>query len=175
MSPPLEHPAGPGAAPASPPASRVHPPPETAGTAVTGKPGLMLRRRIMAPPSAVYAAWTRPEQLARWWGPAGTVLKTADLDVRPRGRFSIHFATPDGEEHRVGGAYREVVPAERLVFDWAWQSTPERVSLVTLRFTLDGDGTLFTLAHEQFFDEAARDGHARGWTVCLDRLAALYA
>ena len=34
----------------------------------------------------------------------------------------------------------------------------------------DGDGTLLTLHHEQFFDEAARDGHARGWSALLDRL-----
>ena len=65
-----------------------------------------------------------------------------------------------------------VVAGERLVFDWAWQSTPERVSLVTLRFAPDDDGTLFTLIHEQFFDEQARTGHERGWTSSLDRLAA---
>jgi hypothetical protein len=30
-----------------------------------------------------------------------------------------------------------------------------------------------TLLHEQFFDEAARDNHNRGWTVIIDRLAQL--
>jgi uncharacterized protein YndB with AHSA1/START domain len=172
MSPPIaQSTLGSGGTPVSP----TPPSPGPGGVAVTGRPSLMLRRRIAAAPARVFAAWTGPEQLARWWGPAGTILKRADLDVRPGGRFSIRFATPDGEEHGVGGGYLEVVPTERLVFDWAWQSTPERVSLVTLRLSPDGDGTLLTLAHEQFFDEAARDGHARGWTVCLDRLVALYA
>lgn len=147
-------------------------PAPTVGTAAAGKPSLMLSRRIKAPPSEVYAAWTQPDRLARWWGPEGSEVGTADLDVRVGGRFRIRFSTPDGENHGVGGAYREVVAGARLVFDWAWQSTPERVSLVTLRFAPDGDGTLFTLIHEQLFDERARAGHERGWTVSLERLVA---
>ena len=33
------------------------------------KPSLTLKRRIKAPPEKVYAAWTRPEQIALWFGP----------------------------------------------------------------------------------------------------------
>jgi uncharacterized protein YndB with AHSA1/START domain len=157
---------------AAAPAPAVAAPSAAAGAAAAETPSLMVRRRIKTPPAKVYDAWTRPEQLAKWWGPAGSVFGSADLDVRVGGRFFIRFATPDGEQHGVGGGYRDVAPGERLVFDWAWQSTPERLSLVTLRFMPDGDGTLFTLVHEQFFDERARDGHARGWAVSLDRLAA---
>lgn len=153
------------------PAAADHRTPSTGREAA---PSVTMRRHVKAPPVAVYAAWTRPEQLAKWWGPASTVAVDAELDVRVGGRFFIAFTTPDGERHGVGGAYRDVAPGERLVFDWAWQSTPERVSLVSLRFAPDGDGTLFTLVHEQFFDETARDNHARGWTVSLDRLAALF-
>jgi very-short-patch-repair endonuclease len=45
----------------------------------------------------------------------------------------------------------------------AWRSTPERESLVTVLLGADGGGTLLTLIHEQFFDEAARDRHEHGW------------
>ena len=73
------------------------------------------------------------------------------------------------DEHNVSGVYREIVPNRKLVFTWAWRSTPERESLVTVTFTPDGDGTLMTLHHEQFFDEAARDRHKRAgpssWTA----------
>jgi uncharacterized protein YndB with AHSA1/START domain len=41
---------------------------------------------------------------------------------------------------------------------------------VTISLKPDGDGTLLTLHHEQFFDSAARDGHERGWTGMLDNL-----
>ena len=43
---------------------------------------------------------------------------------------------------------------------------PERESLVTVLIKPDGDGTLFTLLHEQFFDEPARDRHEDGWSGC---------
>jgi DNA-binding transcriptional ArsR family regulator len=33
----------------------------------------------------------------------------------------------------------------------------------------DGEGTLLTLTHERFFDEAARDRHQAGWAPILDR------
>jgi uncharacterized protein YndB with AHSA1/START domain len=94
----------------------------------------------------------------------------AELDVRVGGCFRVSFSTDDGEYHEVAGIYREVAPEERLVFSWAWHSTPERESQVTVSLTPDGDGTWLTLRHEQFFDQAACDGNARGWGGSLDKL-----
>ena len=45
------------------------------------------------------------------------------------------------EYHEVGGIYREVVPNEKLVFTWAWHTTKERESLVTITIKPDGDGS----------------------------------
>jgi len=136
------------------------------------KPSLTLKRRIEAPPAQVFQAWTDPKKLVHWFGPheclAGSVR--AEMDVRPGGRYRISFKTDDGEYHEVGGAYREVVPSSRLVFSWAWHSTPERESRVTVTLAKDGDGTMLTLHQEQFFDEKARDGHQRGWTGTLEKL-----
>jgi uncharacterized protein YndB with AHSA1/START domain len=36
----------------------------------------------------------------------------------------------DGEEDDVGGVYREVVAGEKLVFTWAWRTTPDRCTHV---------------------------------------------
>jgi len=63
-----------------------------------------------------------------------------------------------------------VVPNQRLVFSWAWHSTPERESQVAVMLKPEGEGTLLTLTHEQLFDQAARDGHERGWLTGLDKL-----
>ena len=138
----------------------------------TARPGLTLTRRFRARPEKVYAAWAKPENLVQWFGPAnvkpGSVR--AELDVRAGGRYRISFTGNDGEYHEVGGVYREVVPNERLVFSWAWHSTPERESLVTVSLKPDGAGTLLTFRHEQFFDETARDNHERGWTELFAKL-----
>jgi uncharacterized protein YndB with AHSA1/START domain len=91
------------------------------------------------------------------------------------GRFHTQQLMENGDEHNVGGVYREVVPNEKLVFTWAWRSTPERESLVIVTFKADGEGTLLTLKHEMFFDEAARDGHYGGWSEALDKLVQHFA
>jgi uncharacterized protein YndB with AHSA1/START domain len=113
----------------------------------------------------------------QWFGPAQTKDGSvrAELDVRVGGRYRASFTTADGGYHQVGGVYREVVPNQRLVFSWAWHSTPERESLVTVTLKPDGAGTLLTLQHERFFDQAAADGHRNGWTGSLDRLEKLLA
>jgi uncharacterized protein YndB with AHSA1/START domain len=134
------------------------------------KPSLVIRRRLAAAPEKVFAAWTNPEKIMRWWGTKDATTLRAQTDLRPGGRFAIGFRTPDGEEHDVGGVYREVIANQKLVFTWAWRTTPQRESLVTISLKPDGDGTWLTLRHEQFFDETARDNHQSGWAASLDRL-----
>jgi uncharacterized protein YndB with AHSA1/START domain len=141
----------------------------------TVKPSLTLKRRLNAPPAKVYAAWTDPTQIKRWFGPTQVETLSAVADVRVDGRYRIVMRGSDGEEHDVSGVYREVVPNEKLVFTWAWRTTPERESLVTVTLKADGSGTILTLTHEQFFDEPARDRHQSGWTGALDKLEAYFA
>ena len=107
------------------------------------------------------AARVRPERSQR--------SRTESYPVR---RFTISFSHSNGEYSEVSGVYKEVVPNEKLVFSWAWHSTPERQSQVTVLTRAEGKGTLLTLKHEQFFDQAAADGHKRGWTGTLEKLAA---
>ena len=69
-----------------------------------------------------------------------------------------------------------MVPNERLVFTWAWHTMKERESLVTVTDQArTATGSILTLLHEKFFDEAARDGHKRGWSGSLDKLEKLFA
>ncbi len=139
------------------------------------KPSLVLKRRIKAAPEKVYEAWTKPEQMTRWWGVTENPKPpVAEADLRVGGRFKVQFWDPKNEHHSVSGTYREVVPNRKLSFSWAWQSTPERESLVTIDLNPVNDGTMLTLTHEQFFNETARDDHSRGWGFALDRLEALF-
>ena len=134
------------------------------------KPSLTIKRRLKAAPAKVFAAWTEPEKIKRWFGPAGAECTHAEFDLRVGGKFTIVATRPGGETHQVLGVMREVVPDAKLVYTWAWASTPERESPVTVEFKPEGDGTLLTLTHAQFFDDDARQRHAQGWTGALDKL-----
>lgn len=142
-----------------------------AQTGVKAKPSLSLVRSFKASPEKVYRAWTDPQSMMRWFAPSDAFsVPLVETDVRVGGCYRIVMKSPDGEEHDVSGVYREVVPNQKLVFTWAWRSTPERESLVTVSLRAAGGGTELRLTHEQFFDEEARDKHREGWTGCLARL-----
>jgi uncharacterized protein YndB with AHSA1/START domain len=147
-----------------------------ANAATTQKSALSLVRKFKAAPETVWRAWTDAQALKQWMAPsdAYTVL-LAEADVRVGGRWRIVVKAPDGEEHDVNGVYREVTPNRKLVFTWAWKSTPERESLVSVVLRSAGSGTELTLTHEQFADAAARDRHQQGWDGCIARLERLLA
>jgi uncharacterized protein YndB with AHSA1/START domain len=138
--------------------------------ATATKPSLTIKRRFNASAEKVFAAWTDPEKVKRWMGPGEVKVLSAENDPRSGGRYRWLMKSPDGQEHDVGGVYREFIPNEKLVFTWTWKSTPERDSLVTITFRSDGNGTVMTLTHEQFFDEEARDRHQNGWNGAMDKL-----
>jgi uncharacterized protein YndB with AHSA1/START domain len=135
------------------------------------RPRLVIERTYDVPPEAVFQAWTEPQALSRWFGPEETqsVLEV-EIDLRVGGRYRIAFVTSDGERHDVGGVYREVEFPRLLSFTWAWRTTPERESLVTIRLEPCDGGTRLVFCHERFFDEVARDNHQRGWTGTFRRL-----
>jgi uncharacterized protein YndB with AHSA1/START domain len=135
------------------------------------RPSLTITRHYAVAPEKVWRAWTEPQALSRWFGPADTESVTsADLDVRVGGQYAIAFRTADGQEHRVSGVYQEVVPPRRLSFTWAWQSTPDRVSFVAIEFEAKDAGCELRFRHDRFFDQQARDNHERGWTGTFTKL-----
>ncbi|MGH8857904.1 MAG: SRPBCC family protein [Polaromonas sp.] len=135
------------------------------------RPSVNFTRHYNVAPEKVWRAWTDPKALAQWFGPDSEgVVSLADMDVRVGGRYHIRFGVPGGEEHDVSGVYQEVTPGRKLVFSWAWKSTPERVSLVTVTLQPSGSGTELTFVHEKFYDQAARDGHNQGWTGAFAKL-----
>lgn len=142
-----------------------------AGGTSPERPSLTIERTYGASPEEVWQAWTDPQALTRWFGPEETQEVTrVELDVRIGGRYRIGFVTSDGERHDVSGVYREVAYPRRLAFTWAWRSTPERESLVTILLEPAGAGTRLVFRHEQFFDQMARDNHERGWSGTFRKL-----
>jgi uncharacterized protein YndB with AHSA1/START domain len=142
---------------------------------------LVTARLIDAPPSRVFSAWRKPEHLVHSWGPRNFTLPTCGMDFRFGGTYRFCMRAPDGSDHWVRGAYREIVAPTRLVFIWERDDEPGlrfqshmvvAVTVVAVTFTDRAGRTEFTLHQSEFQTPSDREDHLGGWNQCLDRLAA---
>lgn len=77
---------------------------------------LILDVTLDAPRDAVWRCWTESALIQKWFCPKPWRVDSADLDVRPGGRFNTVFAGPAGERHDNKGMVLSVEPKSRLVF-----------------------------------------------------------
>jgi uncharacterized protein YndB with AHSA1/START domain len=136
---------------------------------------LSMTRVIRAPRERVFAAWTDPASLRKWWGPGPVVCPEAHVDLREGGQYRIANLHPDGSVTWISGVFERVQRPEQLVYTWVISAFPGDPTLVTLDFNEHPDGTELVLSHARFKDAATRDMHVGGWSGCLDKLEALLA
>jgi uncharacterized protein YndB with AHSA1/START domain len=133
---------------------------------------IRLERTFAAPAAELFAAWTSPDMLRRWYPPgADWQTPVAEVDLRVGGRLWIVMRSPDGREFGGGGKYREITPPRRLVFTWAWDRPDAELQLVEVDFSEHADGTTtVVLTNSGLRDEASRTSHADGWEGSFDNL-----
>lgn len=139
---------------------------------------LVITRVFDAPRNLVFQAWTDPQRLQRWWGPAKFTNPVCELDLRPGGAIRIHMRAPDGVIYPMAGVFQEIVEPERLVFTSAAlddKGSPIFEILNTVTFAEHSGKTKLTLQARVVMRtaEAARylPGMEQGWNMSLDRLA----
>lgn len=81
-----------------------------------GPRGVEITRIFEASRALVWRAWTDPQQLMRWWGPAEFTAPTGQIDLRVGGKYLFCMQGPDGTKIWTTGVYEEIVPLERLVY-----------------------------------------------------------
>ena len=151
---------------------------------MTNDTTLTISRLIAAPPSAVWDAWSVPENLAKWWIPAPIECEVVTLDLRPGGGFVTRMreaGAADFQPH-VDGCFLDVVPEERLVFTTVltegWQPAEPWLALTAiLTFEAQDGGTLYSarVLHKTPEDSAKHDqmGFYEGWGTAIGQLAGL--
>src|SRR6266550_3949682 len=77
---------------------------------------VVITRIFDVPAQKVWAAWTDPDQLMKWWGPKHFTSPKAKMDVREGGTYIWGMQTPDGHKTYTTGTFKEVVPGKRLVY-----------------------------------------------------------
>ena len=136
---------------------------------------LVITRIFDAPRELVFKAWTDKAQAIYWMGPREYPVVYFEQDLRPGGmwRARLH-PVAGGDDLWQGGVCREVVPPERFVFTFAWDSKsglPGDETLITITFDDDHGKTRMTFRQSPFESVGQRDGHRDGWNSTFDRLA----
>ncbi len=150
---------------------------------------LVFERVVDVPRELVWAAWTTPEHVKKWFTPAPWQTVECEIDLRPGGVFRTVMRSPEGRDSPNLGCYLEIVEREKLV--WTSALAPGFRPLAggptagcdDLAFTAiillepHGKGTKYQaiVLHP---DRASRDKHEQlgfqeGWGAAFDQLVAL--
>jgi uncharacterized protein YndB with AHSA1/START domain len=117
---------------------------------------ILITREFDAPKHLVWKAYTTPELVARWWGGQRGKVTSAEIDLRPGGRWRYVMTANEGFEVGFHGEYSEVSPTDRLVHTEIYEGAPEGMGMITTTFTeVDGRTTLSQLC--DYGDRAIRD------------------
>jgi uncharacterized protein YndB with AHSA1/START domain len=151
---------------------------------------LVLERDIDVPRERVWAAWTDPERLKKWFTPAPWQTVDCQIDLRPGGIFRTVMRSPEGEDQApIVGCYLEIVENEKLVWTTVLGPGFRPANLTpsadchSLAFTAvltlqpRGNGTRYRVVAMHINEASSRHhdelGFQDGWGAALDQLVAL--
>ena len=86
-------------------------------------------REIPATAEQVFAEFSHPERLSRWWGPAGFTNTFSVCEFKQDGRWSFIMHGPDGRNYRNESVFAEIEPQRKIVI--------QHVSGPKYRLTID--------------------------------------
>lgn len=142
-----------------------------------GQDPVVMERVFKASPKKVFAAWTEPERVVRWFGHAPNLFTDAKIALKKDGHWRFSIPADDGGTVAFEGHYKTIEPERRLVFTWTHVVTAadgsEQRSMqseVDLTFTQQGEGTHLRLVHKGLSQDARRNVGA-GWMTAWDQLA----
>ena len=118
---------------------------------------IRVEREFDAPRERVFAVYTDPELIPRWWGPRDTTCVVDRMDARTGGDWRFVMRSPDGSESAFRGTYREVTPPERIVQTFEWSGMPGYASVETAVFEDLGERTR-VVTTSIFYTSEERDG-----------------
>jgi len=107
-----------------------------------------LERTYTAPPAAVFAAWSDPATKAKWFAVDDGEYS---LDFRVGGTETVHGR--EGAALVARSEYHDIVTDERIVYTTALFTNEvlSTVSLTTVLFALEADGTRLVLTEQGTF------------------------
>ena len=77
---------------------------------------LILERVVDVAPELVWAAWTKPEHVKKWFTPAPWKTVDCEIDLRPGGIFRTVMRSPEGQDITNVGCFLEIVANRKLIW-----------------------------------------------------------
>ncbi len=114
----------------------------------TAKPDdrtLELVRFIPAPRAAVWAAWTDPDRLPRWWGPRGFTCRTREINIAEGGVWRFDMIGPDGTVYPNRHRFTRISPQTAIGYSVDDDGTGDHHFDGYVRFEDRDQGTRVTL------------------------------
>jgi uncharacterized protein YndB with AHSA1/START domain len=139
-----------------------------------GIPQVIVIREFRARREALFRAYTEPELLARWLGPAKLSVTVNQLDPRHGGRWRWTHYDADGKGYAFHGLYHGTPSPARIVQTYEFDQQPGVVYLNTITF--DETGEVTTLRQNTVFlsvedrDFYVRTGMEHGLRQSMARL-----
>ena len=136
---------------------------------------LEFKRVLPAAPPEVFRLFADPDELARWWGPAGFSVPSLDFNPAVGSSYRIEMRPPEGDAFYLTGEFREVFPPTRLSFTFVWEPPdPDDVeTLVELSFREADDATEVDFRQGTFKTEERRELHRSGWGDSFEKVEAI--
>jgi uncharacterized protein YndB with AHSA1/START domain len=137
---------------------------------------LELERVLPAPRPVVFAAFSDPNELVKWWGPEGFTTPSLRFHAHVGESYRIEMQPPEGGPFHLTGEFREVDPPARLAYTFVWEPPdPDDVeTLVELSFRDLSEATEVAFTQGPFKTEARRALHRDGWWDGFDKLERLF-
>lgn len=140
---------------------------------------IVISRTFNGPARIVFAAWTRPELVRRWWAPRshGVAMVSCEADVRVGGKYRYVLGR-EGEEMGFSGEYREVTPHSRLVYTQVFEPMQGAGEVVVTVSFEEQDGKTRMVSRELYPSREVREaalaaGMESGMRETMDQLDAL--
>jgi uncharacterized protein YndB with AHSA1/START domain len=145
---------------------------------------LELTRLFRARYAALYACWTDPRLLVKWFAPPPVITREAVVEARPGGAFRTVMRFPDGTEIDEGegcvlvaDAGRRFTFTDAMSRDFRPHPRPALGFTAEMTFAPEAGGTRYSVVVRHATPEARKAhedmGFHEGWGIASSQLGAL--
>jgi uncharacterized protein YndB with AHSA1/START domain len=133
---------------------------ETKIISTTPETEIVSTRCFQYPRELVFQAWTDPNHLKNWWGPAGFTNTFNEFDLRPGGRWSFIMHGPDKGNYANECTFIKIEKPSII----AWQRISKPIFQVLATFDeVDPDQT--KVVFKMLFNSAEECNKLKGFVV----------